>query len=73
MSRKLSALLFLVLTSRLVSAQQPPTPIAGSPPEGAPVAVPRSKQYDLTSRINGLTYRVMVATPFQTIHQLHIR
>ncbi len=35
------------------------------PPEGAPVIIPRAKQYDLTSRINGRTYRVFVATPFK--------
>lgn len=34
-------------------------------PQGASVTVPRAKQYDLTSRINGRTYRVFVATPFQ--------
>ena len=32
---------------------------------GAPVTVPRATQYDITSRINGQTYRVMVATPFR--------
>jgi uncharacterized protein len=32
--------------------------------EGTPVTVARARQYDITSRINGLVYRVMVATPF---------
>jgi predicted alpha/beta superfamily hydrolase len=32
--------------------------------EAAPVAIPRAKQYDLTSAINGRTYRVFVSTPF---------
>jgi predicted alpha/beta superfamily hydrolase len=32
---------------------------------GAPVVVPRSAQYDLKSKITGVTYRVMVSTPFQ--------
>jgi len=35
------------------------------PPDGAPVTIPRAKQYDLTSRINGRTYRVFVSTPFR--------
>jgi uncharacterized protein len=28
-----------------------------------PIVVPRAKQYDITSKINGLKYRVMVSTP----------
>jgi uncharacterized protein len=28
-----------------------------------PLSVPRAKQYDITSKINGLKYRVMVSTP----------
>jgi len=32
--------------------------------EAAPVAIPRAKQYDLTSAINGRSYRVFVSTPF---------
>lgn len=35
------------------------------PPDGAPVTIPRAKQYDITSKINGRTYRVFVSTPFQ--------
>jgi predicted alpha/beta superfamily hydrolase len=31
----------------------------------APVTVPRSKQYDITSRINRQSYRILVSTPFQ--------
>ncbi|MES2325061.1 MAG: alpha/beta hydrolase-fold protein [Pseudomonadota bacterium] len=34
-------------------------------PQGAPVTVPRARQFDLVSRINGRTYRVFVAAPFQ--------
>lgn len=34
---------------------------------GARVVIPRAQQYDLTSRINGRTYRLMVASPFQTV------
>jgi predicted alpha/beta superfamily hydrolase len=32
---------------------------------GAPVVIPRAVQYDLKSKITGITYRVMVATPFR--------
>ncbi len=39
-------------------------PAVVSPPEGAPAAIPRARQYDLTSKINGRTYRVFVSTPF---------
>jgi ferri-bacillibactin esterase len=31
----------------------------------APVTVPRSKQYDITSRISHRNYRIMVSTPFE--------
>jgi uncharacterized protein len=30
---------------------------------GEPLVAPRAKQYDITSKINGLKYRVMVSTP----------
>ena len=30
---------------------------------GEPLVVPRAKEYDITSKINGLKYRVMVSTP----------
>jgi uncharacterized protein len=30
---------------------------------GGPVVVPRAQQYDITSKINGLKYRIMVSTP----------
>ena len=50
------------------SVSQPPPPLqataAASTQEGAPVTIPRAKQYDITSRINDQTYRIMVATPF---------
>ncbi|MEO7414062.1 MAG: alpha/beta hydrolase-fold protein [Opitutaceae bacterium] len=36
-----------------------------SPPDGASVVIPRAKQYDITSKINGRTYRVFVSTPFR--------
>ena len=28
-----------------------------------PIVVPRAEQYDITSNINGLKYRIMVSTP----------
>jgi len=37
---------------------------SGAVTDGAPVTIARAKQYDITSRINGQTYRIMVATPF---------
>jgi predicted alpha/beta superfamily hydrolase len=33
--------------------------------EGAPVIVPRARQYDFTSKINGRDYRVYVSLPFK--------
>ncbi len=42
-------------------------PTAGGPQavpsDGSPVAVPRERQFDLTSRINGGTYRLMISAP----------
>jgi uncharacterized protein len=35
------------------------------PPDGAPVMIPRAKHYDITSKINGRTYRVFVSTPYR--------
>jgi predicted alpha/beta superfamily hydrolase len=51
-----------------VSGQQP-APVSGpasavSLPDGVPVTVARAKQYDLKSKINGQTYRIMVSMPF---------
>jgi len=37
---------------------------SGAVTDGAPVTIARARQYDITSRINGQTYRIMVATPF---------
>ncbi|HVZ66407.1 MAG TPA: alpha/beta hydrolase-fold protein [Lacunisphaera sp.] len=36
-----------------------------TPADGAPVAIPRARQYDLTSKVNGREYRVYVAMPFK--------
>ena len=47
------------------SSANPPVeaPETGQPQEGAPAAIPRTRRYDLTSKINGRTYRVFVSTP----------
>jgi hypothetical protein len=37
---------------------------AANAPEVAAAVVPRAKSYDITSRINGQTYRMIVSTPF---------
>ncbi|HTL69183.1 MAG TPA: alpha/beta hydrolase-fold protein [Lacunisphaera sp.] len=36
-----------------------------TPSDGAPVVIPRARQYDITSTINGRAYRVYVAMPFK--------
>lgn len=62
---------FMLVTalSACTSISEPPrrqgAPSLSIAQEGAPVHVPRARQYDITSRINGQTYRVMVATPFK--------
>lgn len=38
---------------------------AAPPSEGVPVTIPRARQYDITSKINGRDYRVFVAMPFK--------
>ena len=58
--RVLLASLALVSASALRAAE---TMI--EPPDGAPVTIPRAKQYDITSKLNGRTYRVFVSTPFR--------
>jgi hypothetical protein len=53
--------------SAAVSQQQPAAASVASTsrPDGVPVTVARAMQYDVTSRINGQTYRLMVSTPFK--------
>jgi predicted alpha/beta superfamily hydrolase len=34
-----------------------------APSDGAPIMLPRARQFDLTSRLNGRTYRLFVSTP----------
>ena len=38
--------------------------------EDAPVTIARAKQYDITSRINGQIYQIMVSTPFKADPQV---
>ena len=55
----LALALALAGTAQIVSAQTPATA-----PALAPSALPLSRQYDFTSKINGKSYRVRVAIPF---------
>ena len=55
----------LVVSLALVSARLFAAQTLIDPPDGAPVTIPRAKQYDITSKINGRTYRVFVSTPFR--------
>ncbi len=59
----LCAWVALIAGAHLPFAAAAEPPIV-TPPEGAPAAIPRARQYDLTSKINGRTYRVFVSTPF---------
>ena len=47
----------------IVGAQLLPACAADAADDGAPVTIPRARQYDLVSRINGDSYRIMVAVP----------
>lgn len=53
--------IFALVVASLSAAEAPPTP----PSEGAPVVIPRARQYDITSKINGREYRVYVSMPFK--------
>jgi len=55
---RLLACVASILAAPLCSA------VSASIAEATVVAIPRAKQYDLTSAINGRTYRVFVSTPF---------
>lgn len=52
-----------LLTCLIVGAQVLPACAAADFDNGAPVTVPRARQYDFVSRINGESYRIMVAVP----------
>jgi hypothetical protein len=66
---KRRAALFLVswlLAVALVGTElgaQVPTGVSSSDDAGAPVTLPRARQYDITSRINGQPYRIFVSPP----------
>lgn len=63
--RTLTTALLLGLYPAVVLTQDVPgTASAVSLTDGVPVTVARAKQYDLKSRLNGQTYRIMVSTPF---------
>ena len=56
----------LVLACGTVSAQQSNAAAgesAAASAEEAPVVIPSARQFDVVSRLNGQTYRIMVATP----------
>jgi predicted alpha/beta superfamily hydrolase len=53
-------LLCIIAKAQQVSKTLPPS--AGVA-EGTPVTIPEARQYDITSRINGQTYRIMVYAP----------
>jgi predicted alpha/beta superfamily hydrolase len=57
-----SWLLAVALVGTNLGAQVPKGVSSGGD-AGEPVTVPRARQYDLTSRINGQTYRLFISTP----------
>jgi hypothetical protein len=57
-----SWLLAVALVGTDLGAQVPKGASSGGD-AGAPVTVPRARQYDITSRINGQTYRIFISTP----------
>jgi len=67
MLRRVVVGLMLVLFGPAATTAQQAAPNANAlrpPTAAAPVAVPRSTQYALTSKNNGQAYRIMVSTPF---------
>jgi uncharacterized protein len=52
----------IAIFSCTIFARGADVPSNGTVP-AEPLSVPRAKQYDITSKINGLKYRVMVSTP----------
>jgi predicted alpha/beta superfamily hydrolase len=53
----------VLLLAAAQAAAQAPTRSSADPPDGLPVTIARARRYDITSRLNGQTYRLMVATP----------
>jgi hypothetical protein len=67
MSQKTLVGIILGLMGAATSTAQQITPATSSvarASEAAPVVISRARQYELTSRINGQTYRIMVSLPF---------
>jgi uncharacterized protein len=60
--RTVSKVIGIVIVSGTICARGA-DPQSGGTVAGEPIVVPRAKQYDITSKINGLKYRVMVSTP----------
>lgn len=61
----LIGLLFLVCGCTSTPGGRSSSGEAFASADGVPVTIDRSRQYDLTSRINGRTYRIMVSVPFK--------
>lgn len=57
-----SVLFLLCISAKAQQVAQTLPPSAGVA-EGTPVTIPEARQYDITSRINGQTYRIMVYAP----------
>ena len=55
------ATVFALVAPALAGAEASSAP----PADGVPVTIPRARQYDITSKINGRDYRVFVAMPFK--------
>lgn len=68
MQRLTCVVIIVGLLGSATVAKQQATTAAGLastvPQDGAPITIARAKQYDITSRINGQRYRIMVATPY---------
>ncbi|MDX8399351.1 MAG: alpha/beta hydrolase-fold protein [Gallionellaceae bacterium] len=56
-------LVILCCSSTLTQASQPPIDEAVS----RPIIIPRAQQFDFQSKINGRSYRIMVATPAEAV------
>ena len=52
-----------LLSCLIVGAHLLPACAADTADDGAPVTVARARQFDFVSRINGESYRIMVAVP----------
>ena len=58
------AIILGVLGVQAIAQQPTPAVRPNIQNDGTPVVLARATQYDITSRVNGETYRVMVSTPF---------